>query len=423
MAAERAASERTAEVGLDRRVVVGTAMQAGARVATALLAFVIVAWLARVLDRDAFGRYGATLALFQVLDALVDSGSLAAVVRRVSSRRETARAAVAAAVQFRLVTATAAVAVTAAAAFLLDDPQPGLVTLAGCMFFSHAVGVGVAALHADIDFARSEGYRVLAAVLGLAATAALVVGGARDAGSMLLAVCVTGALSNVLLARSVRRELPAESAPIDRGAFFREAITLGLGGVIRQGYYSMNPILTRALAGDDEAARFIPAYRLSGFAILISVYAGAAAMPALVRLRLGDPAAHRAFVRRWTLGLAALGAAAGLGLFVLRRPILRLLFGEGYGDTAAVLAPMCITTAAIHVGGFAVIRLVADGRGKTALAISAAGLAANLAANLTLTPRYGAVGAAWASVATEAVVAAGALAALARRGPGTFARP
>lgn len=393
----------------DVRVLFGTGLQAAARLVTAFVALAVVALLARVLDKEAFGRYGATIALFQVLDVWVDGGSLQAAVRAASRNPGDTGAAVAAAARYRLRMAAIACLTAVGLAWAQDDPQIPCVAIASLSFFTHAAGVGVAALHAGIDFSRSEALRVVGSVLGLLATVVLVGFGFRDAGSMLIAAYAGAGVSNLLLAFSLRGQVPKPAGPFDDRAFQGQALSLGLGGVIRQAYYSANPILARALAGDLQGARFAPAYRLTGFSILISVYAGAAALPALVRLRGGDPRALRRFVNRWTFGLAAAGAAVAAALYAFRRPILTALFGEEYADTESVLAPMCLTSFVIHLGGFAVVRLVAEGRDRLVLGVSAAGLVVNILTNSILTPRMGAEGAAWASLATEATVLGGAV--------------
>jgi O-antigen/teichoic acid export membrane protein len=295
---------------------------------------------------------------------------------------------------------------------LLGDPQVGMVVVASIAFFTHAAGVGVAVLHADIDYKQSESLRILGSVLGLFATVALIGFGARDAGSMLVAVYAGTALANLGLAFSVKSDIPPGDAPVDGRRFAKESLILGAGGVVRQTYYSLNPILARALGGDVAGARFAPAYRLCGLSILISVYFGAAAMPAMVRLHSTDRPALNRFTVRWTLLLAGVGLGIAGFLYIFRVDLMTLLFGADYADSANVLAPMCITTVAIHAGGLALVRLVAEGRDRAALLVSVAGLVANVLSNLALTRSMGAEGAAWSSVATETVVTLGAYAAL-----------
>ncbi|MBI3820668.1 MAG: polysaccharide biosynthesis C-terminal domain-containing protein [Planctomycetes bacterium] len=393
----------------DARVLAGTGLQAAARLATALLALITVALLARTLEKDAFGRYSATIALFQVLDVLVDCGSLQAAVRFVAKNSACARSAVRSAVRFRIFTAGISVVIATLLAIILKDPQVGFITLAALAFFTHAAGVGVAVLHADIDYKQSESLRIAGSLMGLLATVLLVGLGARDAGSMLIAIYAGASVSNLLLAFSVKSNIPAGEVPVRGSTFWRESVSLGMGGVVRQAYYSANPVLARALGGDIAGARFAPAYRLTGFSILFSVYFGSSALPALVRLFHTDRDAWTRFVRRWTLVLITTGAAIGGGMFIFRERILILLFGEEYADSASVLAPMCITTVVIYLGGFALTQLIAQGRDRAALWISVAGLVVNIITNILLTPRMGAEGAAWASVTTETAVAAGAL--------------
>lgn len=392
----------------DFRVVVGTSLQAGARLATAFIALATVALLARTLDREAFGRYSATIALFQVLDVLVDGGSLQAAVRMVAKNPRCARAAVKAAVRFRLATAALAIVIATILAWALRDPQVPWVTLASFAFFTHAAGVGVAVLHADIDYKQSESLRIVGSLIGLLATVYLVGIGARDAGSMLVAVYAGASLSNLMLAASVKSDIPPDGDAIDTKTFWRASVALGLGGVIRQAYYSANPILARALAGDLAGGRFAPAYRLSGFSILFSVYFGAAALPALVHLYHSDRLQFDRFVKKWSITLALLGATIAGAMYLFREELITTLFGAEYKDSAKVLQPMCLTTVIIYIGGFALTRLIAQGGDGAAIIISFAGLFVNLMTNLSLTSSFGAEGAAWASVAAEATVAAGA---------------
>ncbi|MBL8693456.1 MAG: polysaccharide biosynthesis C-terminal domain-containing protein [Planctomycetes bacterium] len=396
----------------DRRVVRGTALLVAARVATAICALAIMKILAVHIDKEAFGRYGSTIALYQIFDVFVDFGSLSAAVRGVAQRPETGRAHVRAAVQFRLVTAAIAVVVSTATALALGDPQVALVALASLTFFAHAAGVHVAVLHADINFLRSEVYRVFGSAAALVLTWLLIVAGYRDAGTMLVAAMGGPAIANLLLAFSVRGTVPLGDMPIHRPSFFVQSLTLGLGAVVRQAYYSLNPLLTRTLAGDLAASKFIPAYRLTGFSILIAVYFGSAVMPALVKLHEENPEEKKRFTRRWTLRLAAIGVAVGLAMYFSREWLLVLAFDESYRSSERVLAPMCITSAVIYVGGFLITQLIAEGRMQATVWASLAGLFANLFMNFTLTPEYGAVGAAWASVVTEVTVAGAAWIAL-----------
>jgi len=61
-------------------------------------------------------------------------------------------------------------------------------------------------------------------------------------------------------------------------------------------------------------------------------------------------------------------------------------------------------------------QLIGWDRQKVYAGVSAAALVANLTLDVALVPRFGLVGAAWATVATEVVVTAGCVAALAWRG-------
>ncbi len=162
----------------------------------------------------------------------------------------------------------------------------------------------------------------------------------------------------------------------------------------------------------DEASvgAYHAAYSLSNRTLdVMFLWLGAAGAPALVMaLERGGREAMTAAAREQfsTILLVTLPAAAGLAL--VARPLAEVMVGEGLRDAAAQVTPW-IALAALFAGlttHYLLQAFTLGQRTKLLLAASAVPVVAGLALNIVLIPRFGLVGAAWATTATYALGAA-----------------
>jgi O-antigen/teichoic acid export membrane protein len=162
--------------------------------------------------------------------------------------------------------------------------------------------------------------------------------------------------------------------------------------------------LIAAFLNTQSVGAYHAAYTLANRTLdVIFLWLGAAGGPALVMaLERGGREALKTAAKEQasTLLLIALPAAAGLAL--VARPLAEVLVGEGLRDGAAQITPWIalggffagITTYYFHQA-FTLAR-------RTGLLLGAMAFpaAANVALNLILVPRYGVIGAAWATAAS-----------------------
>ncbi len=121
--------------------------------------------------------------------------------------------------------------------------------------------------------------------------------------------------------------------------------------------------------------------------------------PTMAR-KAGESAAAVESVLRRSFRLVAWGAIlAAMGLTLCGRPLLELAFGEPFAPAALVLAIVVWTFPITALSGHARWALIASGRRRYVLGAQLAGLAATLLFGLVLAPRFGALGAAIASLA------------------------
>jgi O-antigen/teichoic acid export membrane protein len=116
--------------------------------------------------------------------------------------------------------------------------------------------------------------------------------------------------------------------------------------------------------------------------------------------------------------MAAVGLAAAVGGVVLARPLLEALYGAEYAPAASAFA---VLLAALLLMAFSRpyrVLLVAERQQGLDLRILLVSAVVNVAGNIVLLPRYGLLGAASATLASEALLLVLAHAAVRRLAPG-----
>lgn len=193
--------------------------------------------------------------------------------------------------------------------------------------------------------------------------------------------------------------------------FLAASIPIGAAAVCQQLYFHVDNVFVRALEGDETVGHYNVAVRIMGLSFMGAVFAATAALPWLARAHRDG----RLLRAAGSLALAsgALGALVTATLFPLRAFVLGW-FGEGFVEAEVALGWLLAAGFAVHLGAPLLTAVVARGAGRTVLVVSGVGLAINLAGNALLVPRIGMDGAAAATLATEAWVAAAALVALLR---------
>ncbi len=170
--------------------------------------------------------------------------------------------------------------------------------------------------------------------------------------------------------------------------------------------YNRADILLLSLLLPDQAdvGRYAAGYRLFDGALLM---AAPAATVLFRKLRLAhvEPAGFARLLRRSLASAAAIGVAAALGGWLFGPALARFFFGETYaGGTGDVMQWLAL--ALIFALPNAVLTQAAVAGGAQRLYAGAATAAAcvNLGVNLATIPVFGILGAAWTTIATEAVL-------------------
>jgi O-antigen/teichoic acid export membrane protein len=168
-------------------------------------------------------------------------------------------------------------------------------------------------------------------------------------------------------------------------------------------YTYIDTVILGILRTDAETGWYAASYRLyEGLTYAPSVLA-AVLTPRLSYLFVHERAEHRKLLLRVLGAALALGIVLGALTVWAANPIVVTLFGPAYAPAAAPLK--VLAGGALFVFGTWILNAAAISTNldRRLLVTTIVGLTTNVALNLLLIPRLGITGAAWATVAAEAL--------------------
>jgi O-antigen/teichoic acid export membrane protein len=179
--------------------------------------------------------------------------------------------------------------------------------------------------------------------------------------------------------------------------------------------YNSDLIFLRFFRDRAAVGLYAAAYLLVSFISNMGTAYGLSLLPSLTRTA-AVPSDHRGLYHTATAHVFAIGFPITLGGCLLASQITMLVFGSGYSDSANALRIVIWAIPLSLVRDIPVMALMASGREDRILRLTAWAAGAGILLNLLLIPRYGLIGAAIATVATEGVRMIVALAAVRKYG-------
>ncbi len=188
----------------------------------------------------------------------------------------------------------------------------------------------------------------------------------------------------------------------------REAVPIGLASLGLAGFYRLDQVLVRGLAGPTAAGLYGAAARLALSANVVGMLVMMAAFPDLVRAK-DHPDALRIQVRHALRTSLTLGLSVSTALFFFSRPLVLALYGQQYAGSIGLL--QILSWVVVLNSVTVVAQQTANALGRESRVASTVLILATIVviANIILIPIYGAWAAAWISVVAEAVMASSLL--------------
>jgi PST family polysaccharide transporter len=360
----------------------------------------------RSLGPAGYGELSYVLALVGLLAPVVQFGVSGLVARGLLERPDDEAAVLRAALVMRFAGAATALAI-GLGWWLLFEPRPGdrwivLVLLAAQMATSFQVVESWFQVHfrASALVPWRTGVIIAAALLKMAVAAAT--GDPRAVALMFsLEYVALGVASLIALRRAGGPRVGARESSGWLRWFAARSPWLLASGVAEVIYLRIDIVLLERLRGVEEAGTYAVAARLSEVWYMVPVALMGAVFPVLWSRR-SDPDAYARSLQGSLDALFAMAFVIAVIVQFVGGPLVEILFGERFAASTPVLQ--------IHIwaGVFIFMRallsrwLLAEDLLRFSLVTHVAGAVMNVALNLLLIPRYGATGAALATVASYA---------------------
>ena len=218
------------------------------------------------------------------------------------------------------------------------------------------------------------------------------------------AYVVGGAVvTTVWFAYTLRRIRPQVSAQ-SIGETLRSSYQYALSGILGQVYFKTDIVMLSALAGLREAGIYAAAFKLVELVYKVAVLSSRVFAPALFKASHESDKTFQIFVSMMTRFLAVAGLLAGVVSFVLAEEMILLMFGESYTTSVPVLRILGgVMAAKCMLVSLQLLLSTVDLHFQRVANIGIT-VVVHIGVNAVLIPKFGALGAACATLVSGVLV-------------------
>lgn len=377
-----------------------------------LLGVTIGAWVARHLGPDVYGRLSFSVALVAILAAVANLGADPVIVRDLARDQLHSGEVVGTAFAVRLFAGVIAWCAGIIIAYALGGRDRDSALLTGIVGSSL---VFQAADSVDLWFqSQGENKRtVIPKLLAYSATTAFkVVLIIRNAPieAFAGALAADTALGAFGLFTALRRFplMGRWRATVQRaGQLIGEASPFLLSNIAILMYMRIDQIMVRYFCGNAALGEYSAALSLSSFPGFLPILLNTVFAPRIAAQKMASEESYRRDLNQLFRLYAGLALLVAVCLAVLAPLAIRVLFGRHYAPAASILSVHGITNVFIFLGVAQNLWIVNEQKGSIAIYKAVCGLAACVAFNVVLIPRFGAIGAAVSAVLVQAIASVG----------------
>ncbi|MEA2199634.1 MAG: hypothetical protein QOI89_230 [Solirubrobacteraceae bacterium] len=382
-------------------------MQVVVRILNLALGVVVTALVVRTLGSSGYGQWSTIFIVLTLVGYFTNFGMESVALREAARAPEREREWIGAALMVRLIMLVPVIVVSTLAIVVIHRSQAML--LAGLLLIVTTPFGGAGPL--GLLFRLRVNNLVPMLVLTLRS---VLWGGSvaviywRHGGMIPLAIAMsaTNAICSVVQALFALRLVDHWPRPsrAQLGPLLREALPVGLSGVLVIAYARIDQLIVFESAGNKAAGLYSSVYNVVDQAHFIPLSILTTLAPIIAASWPGDRERmlRTARLTAEMIAIASLGALAFTSVAAV--PIVRLLFGQSFVPAATALPVLFAAFVFIAFGYLNGNLLVVMGMQKRLLRISLIALVVNLAGNLVLVPIFGFLAAAWMTLATEVVV-------------------
>lgn len=368
-------------------------------------------WVARYLGPARLGILGYCTALVTLLGFLPTLGLESVVKRDLLERPAATAELLASTLALRLaagVLAYALVMMAVCVGWGLHDEEPRLLVILGLLLFQPALFVPDLWLQAHLRASWSVVPQLLALLVGAMLRVVLIVTGASLAA--FAAVVVVEMVLSAAGIRAAGRRLGLRT-PLSlvrlstMSSLMHEAWPLALSGLAVVVYMKIDEVMLRQMIGPAAVGFYTAAAKLSEVWYFLPMVLASSVLPALLRARAQGMASYSARMQQYYD--LSVGAAYLLSVpIALAAPwVVRLAYGDAFATAGPILAVHIWSSVFVFLGVARGQWLVNERLSGFYLATTLAGALVNVLLNFVAIPRWGGLGAAWATLISYAMAA------------------
>lgn len=185
----------------------------------------------------------------------------------------------------------------------------------------------------------------------------------------------------------------------------RESWPLLLSGAAVVIYMRIDQIMLREMVGEAELGIYSAALSISQAWYFIPMVICSSVAPTISRKKVESEEAYLSALQRLFGLMLMISLTVSIAIALIAQPVVNLLYGAAYSATAAVLAIHVFANVPVSLGVAQSLWITNERRPTFALYRTVLGCVANIVLNFLLIPKYGATGAAIATLAAQFLAA------------------
>ncbi len=360
--------------------------------------------LVRYLGTQELGRYAYILAFAYPFGALADFGLATYAIREISRDRAREVEVVAVLQHALLFLAGIGWVAMMGLAALIQQDAATLVCLALAGFSSLLSAMTtplLVTLTAREDLHLVSVYQVAASLLGSVALVTVLFLGGATLALLVAATTANGVMLGLMHVLVGHRSFPPHIPFSAMKSMVRQALPFGLLLLGFSLYYRVDMVMLQWLRTTREVGTYAAAYRFLDAVIPLAASIGRPFYPRLSSITGQDPQGVRELLETTWRPLLALGLPFALGIFFVADPLTLALFGPEFVEAGSLLQILIWGSIPLFLINIPTQALMAANLALPLARVYGVSVAVNIVVNLLLIPRWGAGGAAVATVLCE----------------------
>lgn len=377
-----------------------------AQIATRIIGFFYVIYLAKTLGVSDFGLYTVALAYFSIISSFADFGFNRFLITEVAKDRSKAQELFWNVVMLRLTLTSALFAVFAVVLYLIDPDKlrVSLILLATLAILPQSVGLTVDAIFVAIQKLQFSAVALIVISLSTALVGwILLVAGFGPTGAV-NALIFGQVMYCLILLVLLQKHIPFSFLPIKTQVVKKiiiGSLPYGVLGIIGLVSFRMDTVILSYLRGNFETGIYGAAYKFLDSVIFIPTALAMASFPVFTKLLVSNlPEVKRVYFS--SIKMMFLAGTAVMLIYMFIMPEIMKFLLPNYLSSIGILKilSLSIPFIFIHIPSGQVL-LSTDKYLKKLLVMYIALFSINLLLYSAFIPQFGALGAAWVTVLSE----------------------